>query len=252
MPSLTPMMLYDPARAPGTEDVRADGTPVRYVEPEEYFVGLLATKVNATLIFIHAHLPDRVPSDRLAAVDDALAEAYWSTYQGCLMPPRVLRVLAKASEGAAGQMLIEAVEAARQEMFAAPTLPDAIELHAQFRLQALLYGVDNYCTEYQCAAGEFLMDYLLLQRAIVEDVRRAERERAPGETRAAVLERMDKKAELEFEKAIGVVLRPQRIVELIPPMRRADVEAYAQRRRPIYREGVFSATEQGDPVDGNW
>jgi hypothetical protein len=251
-----PRLAYAPTMTPGTDRTLPSGLHVRYVDPEEYYVSLLSTKMNATLVFLNANMPDRVPADVMPSVDDAIADAYWNVYLGCLMPPRVLRALHAASDGPSGQMLMEMLETTRREVFAAPTLDDATELHATFRLQCILQGAEQYLTDFQAAAGEFFTDYILLQRAISEDIRRAERERASGETRASVLERMDRAAELEFEKVIGVVLRPQRMVDMIPAHRRAEIDEFARRRKPVFRDGVFAHVDgQGDgppPGPASW
>lgn len=239
-----PLIFYDSEHEPGSTGEDAEGRTIEYVEPERYYVAMLDHVMNVTVVFLAAQEADELTGEKLQAVDDAIAEAYWEKYLGCLTPPRVLETLREQAEaGSTGELMLEEVESAREEIFDAPTLEDAADVHASFRVQFLDQGADGYLTDYQVAVGEIMADYLLLQRAIAEDIRRAEQERAEGQPRAAILEEMDRSAELEFETMLSKVLRPSRVVDMIPSHRRSEIEEFATRRRQLFREGVLEDPE---------
>src|SRR5690606_39771358 len=59
----------------------------------------------------------------------------------------------------------------------ATTIDDAVEVHATYRIQMVIRGAEGMLTDVQASLGELMADYLLVQRGIAEDIRRAERER---------------------------------------------------------------------------
>lgn len=244
------LIQYDPARTPGETRQSASGETVRFVEPAEYYVALLGNVMNATVVFLNAGMEGKMDPDTLSEVDEAIADAFWNEYEGCLTPPRVLRSIQRAATGPSGKIMVEDLDDVRQQLFDAENLEEAAEIHADARLQFLMRGAERYLTDTQVAVGEVTTDYLLLQRAIAEDIRRAERERDPGQPRASVLERLDRSAELMFEEMLSQVLRPQRIVDLIPQGRREDIASFARRRRPIFRTGVFADPPAGASGEG--
>lgn len=239
------LIFYDASREVGSTEEDEQGRLIKYVSPQQYYVAMLDHVMNVTVVFLAAHAADDMTGDELKEVDDAIAEAYWEKYLGCLTPPRVMHTLREQAEaGSTGELMLEEVESARQELFDAPTLEDAADVHASFRVQFLDQGADGYLTDYQVAVGEIMADYLLLQRAIAEDVRRAEDERLDDQPRAEVLEEMDRSAELEFETMLSKVLRPNRVVDMIPGPRRSEIEEFAKRRRQLFREGVLTTPEE--------
>lgn len=240
-----PLVLYDPAATPGTQMTDGDGRTIQYVAPDAYFKAMLGTVMNATVVFLKTVAPGAVAEGMLHSVDDAIAQEYWDTYDGCLMPTALLALLSRSAIGPTGEILLEGVESARQEMFAAGDLTEAEEIHASFRVQFLLQGAERFLTDAQVAVGEFLTDYIFLQRCVAEDVRQAESRRAPGEPRAVVLERMDSRAELAFEKGLAKVLRPKRALELIPAHKMPDIEDFVRRRRPLAKTGLLEGDEAG-------
>lgn len=233
-------IFYDPLSAPGTTGPGPDGTPVQFVSPQEYYVRMLGQRMNVTLVFLSANMPERVPAADLPAVDDAIAEAYWNAHGGCLTPPRVRRLVRAASDGHEGEGWLAQTDQVREAILVAETLEDAVELHGIFRVEWLWNGVGRRMSDLQVSAGELMTDYVLLQRAIMEDVRTAEARREPGETRASVLERMDRGAELAFERAITTVHKPQLIADAIPAAQRVDIERYARSRESLASAGLFA------------
>lgn len=220
--------------APGSR-LSPEGYPdLVAVDAARYFVGLLGERSNASMVFTQVLQPDSLghrfsPAEALA-IDEALAAAFWETYQGCLMPPAVLRLLLAGARGKGGDALLDAIEDFRLELLDAPAFADATDVHTLARVDILLRGAHGEMDDRATAIGEFLCDYLLIQKAIADDVAKAEEERAPDEPRAAVLERLDRARRTTFETAIGVVLEPTRIINRVPPSERAAVEAFARRR----------------------
>lgn len=234
-------LALDPRKEPGTEEVDDQGRRVRIVAADEYFRRLLGSRMSATMVFLMAHNSGWVPEDQLAVVDDAIADEFWTRYEGCLVPPRVLALLRKVSAGDAGQVLIQTVESVRTELFSMESLDEAVRLHVQARVRFVQDGSAQRLTDTQVAAGEFMSDYLLLQRAIYDDIQRAEKQKAGGQTRGALLEEWDRQVKLKFDKAVAHVLRPKGGRELIPERDLALLQQYARRRPPIYQEGLLAS-----------
>jgi len=236
-------IFHDPAATPGEMLQMPDDRPAMSVPAGEYFSALLGHRMNATLVFLSAAMPGRVDPDELSLVDDAIAHAYWEEHRALLLPPRVRALVRRAMDGPSGASWSDKLERARVRIMETDSLEMASHAHAQARVEALCDGVDRLLSDLQVASLEFLVDYLLLQRAIMEDIRTAERTREQGEPRAAVLERMDRSAELVFERALGIIYKPHLIAEEIPPSRRSQVEEYARRREPLTVTGLFARLE---------
>lgn len=243
---MSDLIYYDPTRTPGEVETRPDGTTVRYVEPEEYFPRLLDRVMNATVVFLHLTGPGVVPEERRQSVEDAVADVYWNVYRGCLLAPAIRDVWGRIIQGRSGDLLLDDLDEIRETLFAAPTIEDAKEIHATARVQILTKGMEGLLTETQAAFGEFMVDYLLLQRGIAEDIRRAERERDVGATRGSVLTQLDRKGDLDFERMLMHVLRSERVFQMIPSSRWRQLEDFARRRRPLHKTGLLSK-----PLDSN-
>lgn len=231
---------FDSNKPVGTEEPHPNGGVIRFVTPEEYFAALLGEVMNATVVFLHANAPGLLTPEQQQAVDDAIAETYWDRYLGCLLPPNVMRAIARIADGPSGDMLLADIEDARKSIFAATTIDDAVEVHATYRIQMVIRGAEGMLTDVQASLGELMADYLLVQRGIAEDIRRAERERGRGETRGAVLARLDRSADLQFERLLGQVLHPKRVYQMIPKNRRRELEQFAQSRKPLHSSGVLA------------
>lgn len=235
--------FHDPGAAPGEPLELPDGRRAIGVAALDYFPALLHHRMNATLVFLSAAMPGRVDPAELGAVDDAIAAAYWEEHGAVLLPPRMRALIRRASDGPSGERWATRLEDARTSVMEAPSMEAAADRHAQARIAALLEGSERQLSDLQVAALEFSIDYLLLQRAIREDIETAERRRAAGEPRAVILEQMDRAAELVFERALGIIYKPHLIAEEIPAARRRDLEDYARRREPLTTTGLFARLE---------
>lgn len=236
---MSALIHYSPDHEPGTSGTTEDGRAVEYVEPERYFPALLGEVMNASVVFLHTQSPGVVPKGKRTVVDDAIAERYWETYGGCLIPRHVLATMERIAQGPSGEILLEDLEDARKSIFAAPAVEDAVEVHATFRIQMLTKGAEGMLTDAQASMGELMSDYLLVQRGVAEDIRRAESERLEEETRATVLARLDRAADLHFERLLGQVLHPKAVYQMLPRDRRNLLETFAKRRKPLHSAGVL-------------
>lgn len=236
-------IFYDPLQELDSVGPGPEGTPVKFVSGEAYFTGMLGFRMNVTLVFLSINTVDQVSPEELLKLDNAIAAAYWKKYEGVLFSPRVRHLLRAASAGPSGSYWLSQIESIKGHMVDADSLEMATDIHAVSRVEMILDGVDHKLSDFQVAAGEFMTDYLLLQRAIMEDVRTAESRRQPGESRAAILELMDRSAELAFEKAVATVHRPQIIAEAIPLVKKAEIEKYSRNREQFYTTGLFAKLE---------
>lgn len=244
------LIHYDPNQAPGTERTMPNGTTIRYVKPEEYYPRLLDRVMNATVVFLHLSSPaSKVPESERVSVEDAIADIYWEKYRGCLLAPAIRSIFRDMIEGRSGDLLLDELDDVFESMFAAPTIEDAKEIHATARVQMLDRGAEGMLTESQAAFGEFMVDYLLLQRGIAEDVRRAERERHTNAMRGSVLARYDQKGEMEFERMLMHIMRSEHIYQMIPAGRWRQFESFARRRRPFHKMGLLPKPLVGDGTE---
>lgn len=233
---------FDPDKKVGTTAQQPSGGTVRYVGPEEYFTRMLGSVMNATMVFLHAHSAVGLTPEQQRSVDDAIADAYWNKYLGCLMPPVVRQAISRAARGPSGEVLLAELEDARQSFFAAPSVEDATEVHASHRVQALVRGASGLYTDEQTSLCELMLDYLLLQRGIAEDVRRAEREQDSNHTRGDIIARLDRTADLHFEMVLGYIFNPRRAYQQIPKSRMRELEQFAQIRTPYHSTGILAVS----------
>lgn len=238
-------IFFEPGGEPGTDGTGPDGESVRLVSPSEYFVALLSWRWNATMVFLSIGSSGSLSPEEMAKVDDAVALAYWDEYGGILTSSRIRSLVRACMSSASGTYWIHQVENLADSMTESEDLEAATELHAVARVEALLDGVDGRVSELQVAASEFMADYLLLQKAIMLDIRTAESRRAPGQTRHAMLEEMDRSADLALEKAMVTIHKPGLIADAIPSSRRPAIERFARSRDSIASSGLFARVEAG-------
>jgi hypothetical protein len=237
-------IFFDLGAKPGTTGPGPNGQrQVRFVTAQEYFVSLLGWRANATIVFLSLNSPAKLPDEECLEVDEQVARAYWDEYGGVLTPPRIRHLIRAASAGPSGSYWIHQVENLSENMIDADDLAAATELHAVSRVEALLDGIDHRLSDFQVAGSEFMADYLFLQKAVMLDVSTAEARRSPGQSRSAILEEMDKTADLELEKAMATIHRPGTIAEAIPASRRAAIEKYARARESFSSTGLFARLE---------
>lgn len=232
------LIYYDPLVPAGTVRERADGVQVRHVPPQDYFRAQVGRVMNVLAVFLNIGPESPVPVDLQAAVDDAVADEYWNRYEGCLIPPRVLAVIAEESDGA--DALASLLEQARRSILTKDvSVDDAITERTRVRIAILKQGIDGVLTDRKIAIAEAVVDMFLLERAVMEDVIAAEREREKGQTRAAVILQMDADEALVFETALPVIIRPEIIHKAIPPSMRGPLQALAAKRTPFFIHGLF-------------
>jgi hypothetical protein len=136
------------------------------------------------------------PEHRLT-VSTVIEKAYWSEHGAVLVHPYVRRLLDKLVELGESDVL-DAVNECGYLLQAHPMANPARLIHRIGRLRLLGHGVRGV-PEQSVGAGEFLMDYLLMQRAIAEIVRISSRKRAVGESTAERVDRMCRAGETHAE-----------------------------------------------------
>lgn len=232
------LIFYDPLIEPGSERHHLHLGNVRYVTAQDYYRVQVGHVMNILAVFMNLSASG-VPAGEQGAVDDAIADEYWNRYKGCLIPPRVMRELAAESNGA--DALASIVEQARRKLVTPEVaLDDAITERIRLRVGVLKAGIDGALSDRQLAIAEVIIDMFLLERAAMEDVIMAEREREPGQTRASVIEQMDAEEALVFETALPVIIRPEMIRKAIPASMQADLQALTAARTPYFVKGVFA------------
>lgn len=239
---MTDLIYYDPKQEPGSTLKLPDGRTAKIVSAEEYYSRQVAYVTNIAITFLNIGPAGAVPEEERNKVDDAVADAYWNQYQGCILPPRVMRAIARAGAEGKGRMFLEFIDASRQAILTPDTtLSQAEEARASMRIDALRLGAAGRFTPYQTSVSEFLCDIFLLERASMEDVLRAENEREEGQTRAELFKKFDEDLSLSFEKMLPKLLKSSTLVDKIrtDPMLYREIEDFANRRPPHYKTGVL-------------
>jgi hypothetical protein len=149
---------------------------------------LARMKENWSVVDLFQALLRVVPPEHQHAVSAAVESSYWASYGAVLIHPLVSALVAKLGEHDDGQVLYLA-NYTGWRLQGAPMGKWARLEHRLGRLGMLKTGRQG-TPDAAVAAGEFLVDYLYMQRAIAEDVRRASRTRARGESTAARLDRL--------------------------------------------------------------
>jgi hypothetical protein len=229
------MIHYDPAVPVGTERLVSDGENVRFVDAERYFRAQVGSVMNVLAVFLNIAPESGLPESLLARLDDAVAEEYWERFDGCLVPPRVERAIRRAA--AESPDLLARLEGIRNAILSpSVALEDAQSARVRVRIELLEAGMAGHLGDYPLAVAEAFADMMLLERAAMEDVLRAESERQAGQTRAEIIERMDANKDFAFEAMLPVIIRPQVILERLDTASMARFQAYAARRRPYQVE----------------
>jgi hypothetical protein len=233
------LIHHDPAIAAGTVRTLPEVGEVAYVEAEAYYRRQVGSVMNVLAVFLNIAPESGLPTTLLSKLDEAVADEYWNRYEGCLIPARVSRAIARAGNAGGFYQRLEDCRVAILQP--SVSLKQAEEERVKARIALLVAGLDGHVSDHQLAVGEAFVDMLLLERAAMEDVIRAESDRKPGETRAEVIERMDAAKEFAFEGMLPAIIRPQAIVEKLDPALMARLQSFAARRRPYYVERVFGA-----------
>lgn len=175
----------------------------------EYFLHRLATGSNVLYVLTEV-LERAAPSNRYA-ISEAVEQAFWNEYDGVLLHPWIRMLLQHLEISGAETVMLEA-ERLLGELHWASSLKQARIFHANSRARAIRSGHTEEVDEHSVAAWELLADYFLLQRALAEDVRRASRIRAAGETTAARLARIDAYGRTYFHQTRRHVSSPRLMV----------------------------------------
>lgn len=239
---MSEFVFYDPAVEPGTTRERPDGQVVRFVAAEEYYPLQLGHVSNATIVFLNIAPSGtaQLSEEASRAVDDAIANAYWNHYNGLLLPPRVMRTLARAAADGDRKAFLSDLEAIRMDILSPDvSLEDADVRRIRARVRALERGSSDVITDFQTACEEAFADLMYLQRAAMDDILRAESEREEGQTRADLLDKWDQDAALAFENSLPTIIRSAPVEQAIPSELRSAIQMFADRRRPYFKEGLF-------------
>lgn len=232
---MSDLIYYDPEGPVGQTGGHDDGGPGwTFVPPERFFVARLAEVLNPVSVFLQVAM-GAVPEEYIMAVDDALAAAFWDDYEGCVVPRRLLRAIARAAQNEGGRRMLDVLEEARADISGAASPEDAADIGASYRIQLLKLGADRKMGSLQVAVAELATDIILLQRGAAEDIRRAEEDRGPGEARAVALLRRDRSADMVFERLLSQVLYQKQARAALPARERRKLERFARERMPLHK-----------------
>lgn len=174
----------------------------------KYFLDQLASSWNVLPVFLTI-MEDAHP-DRRFAISRAVERAFWNQHDGMLIH-YCITSLVKHLERTGQEEVIHQAKRLIVELHRARNMEEAMEAHLTSRLHAGMQGCYDDLDEDSVAAWELLADYFLLQRACAQDVRKAARTRAPGESTAARLTRMANR--LHFTSALRHVFSPYALLD---------------------------------------
>ena len=205
---------------------------VTYAAVQDVAAGLhsaaLGFRATAVMALLDASVhPGLSPAER-QAVDDAVARQWLGGFAAVLTPPPLLELLTQLADdpsGPGGAYVLELLEQVRVSLRGGRGLPAAYQQWAAARAVLADDARRQRWSANQRAIGEVLCDWLLIQRAVGEDIGAAERERGPGETRGDALQRVDAQASFLFERALAEVLDPHAVGRHAPAEARAAGEA---------------------------
>lgn len=185
------------------------------------------------------------------AVEDAIVRDFWEIHGGVLMPPRMLAMVSAASALRGGSRLVQWTDEWMESICrAGDGMPGAERAYGVARAEASrVMAASQALDPLVMGAAEFVADFLLLQRALAEDVRAAEANLAPTALRARVLAAVEQKKEGDFLRYLAIVLKPDQIVARFP----AGAEAVARTVAPsrtasVSVDGLFAALVPHAPI----
>lgn len=123
-----------------------------------------------------------------STVSEAVERAYWNEHGSVLLHPWVHRLVNHLQDAGGGGVLHQVNYAGWRLQVC--TLSQATSEHPTWRIGVLAEGMRG-ADPFHVAAGEFLIDYLYVQRALAEDVRVASRRKGAFESTAARLNQID-------------------------------------------------------------
>lgn len=176
----------------------------------KYFLDRLGSSGCALGVFLE--LMRRANPLQRNAISARLEQVFWEEYDGVLLHPGVKVLLHDLAVSGREIVVLEA-ERLLTELHYSATLGRARGLHLTSRIQAIRWGQGGLLDEQGVAAWEVLVDYFFLQRAAAEDIRRASRLKASGESTAARLTRMGTYGGTHFRRAFLHVSSPHLLVQ---------------------------------------
>ncbi|MDX2184734.1 MAG: hypothetical protein SFW08_12205 [Gemmatimonadaceae bacterium] len=226
----TRAQLAQRAQPPGPIAAVGEGAPlyVSFASPADVaqglFIAALGYRATPIVALLDAAVHPGLSTTERHAVDDAVARAWISAMATVLTPPPVQQLLASLSRdpaGPGGGYLLELLEQIRLALRSCRGTPAAMAEWARWRAVIATEAERQHCSLDQRAAAEVLCDWLMLQRACVEDITVAERDRGPGETRGDVLMRIDGQGTFLFERTLSELLDPGAVARYAPDAARA-------------------------------
>jgi hypothetical protein len=226
----TRAQLAQRAQPPGPVAAVGDGAPlyVSFVAPADVaqglFIASLGYRATPVVALLDAAVHPGLSTTERHTVDDAVARTWLSAMATVLTPPPVQQLLASLSRdpaGPGGGYILEILEQIRLALRSARGVPAAMAEWARWRAVIATEAERQQCSLDQRASAEVLCDWLMLQRACVEDITVAERDRGPGETRGDVLMRIDGQGTFLFERTLSELLDSGSVARYAPDAARS-------------------------------
>lgn len=181
---LNEAVLHWPGGGRGLEPLRVSYQMTRHQARRHVLQRL---DITWSVIDLFQDLLREVPPRYQHAASAAVEGAYWTRYAAVLVHPLVAALVSKLR--LRNKKILHVANYAGWRLQGAAMGQDARLEHRWGRLGMIEAGQQGTPDD-AVAAGEFLVDYLYMQRAIAEDVRSASRTRARGESTAARLDRL--------------------------------------------------------------
>jgi hypothetical protein len=234
--------IFSPQSVPGDVGRARTGHTVRAVSLGDFYETRLWGCFSVVQVLMELTHGAMVAPDILVQADEQVAAAYWGRHGGILMPPRMVRRLKSLmARPPAGRRLAEWMDMWMESIGRGETLEGAYQAHAGARGEIVQAADLRQIPDEIVAAAEVTADVLLIQRAIAEDVRTAERMSVPGQPRGMVLTELDRQDALVFERAMDHLLTPDALLQSLSPDTRPAAQRYAAVRGTWATDGVFNA-----------
>ena len=150
------------------------------------------------------------PAERFATSQD-MERHYFNTLEGLLTPPHLLDLLCCAVEKGGAEVL-RVLSGAHTDVFATPVYEAALQAHARERVFLAELRADGALDEEPISICELFLDIVLVQRALMDDVRTSAAECTRGEATAVAVSRAWHSGRLLFPHVLAHVRKPELIV----------------------------------------
>lgn len=215
---------------------------------EEYIRGRLGMSFSALSVFEEIERCF-VPELRTGA-SDAAEDSFWNDWNGLLLSPRIRRLLRRCQSE--GDAVLDVLEGACWYILPTLGMDDAYHGHAAARMNLLSLAANEDISGEVLSVGEFFSDYVLLQRAVWEDLRSVSRIRSPAERTSFLLTTRRRAGQLCFVSAWGHAENPEAIATAWDkPVPRA-VEEYVRGVREVHvgTPAFWEESKEYDDRDG--